>query len=182
MLGERTNKKISPIYYNYGNKLLNYTKRLILKNNVYDSYTHEYLGDYLRFQRDYNNLNLMPLYNCFSNRACENLKISGEITEVITKGTKRENRVVTEHKTNFIFDTKDTNYKIYMVPVKLFQNYTIAIDSNQPIEMCCGIYNNYQDTRDKFENLPKLTYQKINQSQFTKPFLYTKLNIASLES
>jgi hypothetical protein len=121
----------------------------------------------------------MPLYNCFSNRACEKLKISAEIVETVNRGTN--NKILTKYTTKFTFDTSDPNYKIYMVPVKLFQDYTIAIDSDQPIELCCGIYSNYQDIRTKFDNLPKLTYQKVNQSQFTKPFLYTKINLESLE-
>jgi hypothetical protein len=62
--------------YTYGDKLLNYTKNLYITNNVYDSYTHEYLGDYLRFKRDYLDINLMPLYNCFSNRTCDKLDLS----------------------------------------------------------------------------------------------------------
>ena len=141
-------------FYNYGEPLLNYTKKLILKNNIYDSYTHEYLGDYLRFQRDYLGINLMPLYNCFSNRECPELHINNN---------------------SFTFDTSDKRYKIYMLPVKLFKKYTIAIDSDFPIELCCGLYSNTQDTSTKSNKLVGLTYQKINYSQFSQPFLYTKL-------
>ncbi|MBP5468708.1 MAG: hypothetical protein J6Z11_05635 [Candidatus Riflebacteria bacterium] len=116
------------------------------------------MGDYLRFQRDYNNINLMPLYNCFSDRPCNSLDISFGIN-----GTK------------VTFNTKDTNYKIYMLPIKLFQNYTIAIDSETPIELCCGLYGNYQDERDRFIAIPSKTYQKFTSCKFNKPFLYTKL-------
>jgi hypothetical protein len=42
-----------------------------------------------------------------------------------------------------------------MIPIKLFQQYTIALDASGPIEMCCGVYGEYQDTREKFKHLPK---------------------------
>ena len=149
--------------YTYGDKLLNYTKNLKINSNVYDSYTHEYLGDYLRFHRDYLNLNLMPLYNCFSNRACKKLHLQWAI-----KTTEGDNTIVN-------FDSSDSNFKIYMLPVKLFQRYTIAIDSSTPIEMCCGLYGDYQDNRTKFINLPKYTYKKVTKSIFSQPFIYDAL-------
>lgn len=57
-------------------KILNHTKNLKITTNSYDYYTHEYLGDYLRFQRDYYDIDLMPLYNCFNDRQCDLLDIS----------------------------------------------------------------------------------------------------------
>jgi len=215
--------------YEYGKKVLNYTKNLKITNNVYDSYTHEYLGDYLRFQRDYNNINLMPLYNCFSNRACERLYLNvtnifqaaeyarvvdqSKFTSIdayinyyvivdsqytlVTQRNKYELGITPytdnsdsdssddpttayeiskpEISTTFIFDTNDKTHKIYMVPVKLFKEYTIAIDSNAPIEFCCGLYDHYQDTREKFSSIPGLTYKKIAKSHFNQPFLYSEL-------
>ena len=238
--------------------ILNYTKNLQIKGNSYDSYTHEYLGDYLRFQRDYNNINLMPLYNCFSNRPCDRLDISfnaittqsGQIeavaeeaeyntdptrsagarttkvlsTDAAGKGlsifdverkkfveikdentvnwiNENETKIEREAGTNATgvpdfqslrtfklyklgpssiskkikFNTSDTDYKIYMVPVKLFAEYTIAIDSEKPIEICCGLYGDYQDTRDRFKKIPEATYKKYTISRFGQPFLYTKL-------
>jgi hypothetical protein len=62
-----------------------------------------------------------------------------------------------------------------MIPVKLFQKYTIAIDSAYPIEMCCGIYGDYQDKRSKFVNIPKYTYKRVATSLFSQPFLYDLL-------
>lgn len=150
----------APKFYTYGQKILNYTKNLKINSNVYDSYTHEYLGDYLRFQRDYYDLNLMSLYNCFSNRACDKLNLKWYLN----------------NNTEVVFNTDDTNYKIYMLPVKLFQTYTIAIDSSQPIELCCGIYGDYQDTREKFNSIPQYTYKKISHSIFSQPFIFDLLD------
>lgn len=161
-VGSRQSGLAHDHFYVYGEYIKNYTKNLVIKDSVYDSYTHEYLGDYLRFQRDYNNINLMSLYNCFSNRACPKLSITGP---------------------NFSFNTADTQYKIYMIPVKLFRVYTIAIDCEQPIEICCGLYGNYQDTREKYSRLPSYTYQKIVGSKFSSPSLYTKiLNLGRAEN
>ena len=154
----------APRNYNYGDKILNYTKTLKLNSNIYDSYTHEYLGDYLRFHRDFLGLNLMPLYNCFSNRACDKLKLNWTI------------KTTSNAEVSVSFDTSDPNYKIYMVPVKLFKTYTIAIDSEYPIEMCCGIYGDYQDKRVKFNNIPKYTYKRVTHSQFSTPFIYDLLD------
>lgn len=166
----RTNdiKPVALYRYTYGDKLLNYTKTLKITSNTYDSYTHEYLGDYLRFQRDYLGLNLMSLYNCFSNRACDKL----DFQWTIGGG---------ETATSVSFNSADPNFKIYMIPVKLFQKYTIAIDSTVPIEMCCGVYGDYQDNRSKFATLPINTYKKLSNSSFSQPFLYDML-AADLES
>ena len=122
---------LTPIQYSYGQKILNYTKNLKIQNNIYDSYTHEYLGDYLRFHRDFANINLMPLYNCFSNRACQHLDLTFDIG----------NDYKAVFKTDHTFET--TLYKYFMVPVKFFKEYTIAIDSSASVEVCCCIYDQY---------------------------------------
>jgi hypothetical protein len=142
---------------------LNYTKNLEIRNNIYDTYTHEYLGDYLRFIRDYHGINLMPLYNCFSNNSCHNLDLEIKISDKYTAK----------------FNTKDKRYKIYAVPVKLFQKYTIAIDSGSDVEMCCGIYDTKlaEEHKDNgiFSSIPGATYQFYNCMSYTQPKLYTKL-------
>ena len=76
--------------------LLNiFQKNLIINNNIYDSYTHNYLGEYLRFQKHYNKLDLMSLYNCFSNETPKLLNISSS-------------------NPLFSFDTQEYGYKIYV--------------------------------------------------------------------
>ena len=158
-----TAKPYAKIPYSYGQKILNYTKNLQIQNTIYDSYTHEYLGDYLRFQRDFANINLMPLYNCFSNRACPRL----DLTFTLTNGYE------VKFKTDQSFET--TLYKYYMVPVKFFKDYTIAIDSDASIELCCCVYDEYQNIDTDFADIPRLTYQCFSDLQFKTPVLYTKL-------
>lgn len=156
-------KLVEPIRYSYGQKILNYTKNLQIQNTIYDSYTHEYLGDYLRFHRDFANINLMPLYNCFSNRACPYLDLEFAVSNTYTA----------KFKTDQSFE--NTLYKYYMVPVKFFKNYTIAIDCMSGIEMCCCIYDKYYNQDSKFNDIPRLTYQYFGDLQFKTPKLYTGL-------
>lgn len=114
----------------YDNKFVaNYTRKFQIKNNIYDSYTHNYLGDYLRFLRDYKHINLMPLYNCFSNEMPERLYLE------LSASTE-------------VFDSADTTSKIYMVPVKSNTTYTIAIENPATTTMCFGFYGKYQNTED----------------------------------
>lgn len=61
------NKKTIIAQYRYNHPYINLTKTLKLQNNIYDDYTHRYLGNYLRFIRDYFDINLMSLYNCYDN-------------------------------------------------------------------------------------------------------------------
>ena len=153
-------------YYIYGQKILNLTKNLKIDNNLYDSYTHEYLGDYLRFQRDYNNLDLMSLYNCFSNRVCSQLDYSF----YVGGGFKAT------------FNTRDTNFKIYMLPVKLFKEYTIALECDSDVELCCGVYGAYQNTSERFVNLPRQTYKWFSNMNFNSPKLYSELlNLSDID-
>lgn len=158
----------TPKGYAYNLKVRNYTKNLKIQNNVYDSYTHEYLGDYLRFQRDYRNINLMPLYNCFSNTLCPRLNISFDVVEDVIDNVTNK---VTKKGYVAKFDTRETNYKIYMIPIKLFQKYTIAIDCFTDVEVCCGFYGKYQ-YGSAYDTIAEDTYRCFNSMLFNKPVLY----------
>lgn len=152
-------------HYDRGMKLLNASRTLQVKNNIYDSYTHEYLGDYLRFIRDYDRINLMPLYNCFSNTRSTNLNLS-----------------IAAYNT--VFDASDTRYAIYSIPVRLFQDYTIAIDCDQPIECCCSFASVASDgpgltgtstVKQLSDKLSTQTYMRYPSSHFSQPVLFTGL-------
>ena len=158
----------TPKGYTYNLKIRNYTKNLKIQNNVYDSYTHEYLGDYLKFQRDYRNINLMPLYNCFSNTLCPRLNINFDVVEDVIDGATNK---VTKKGYVAKFDTRETNYKIYMIPIKLFQKYTIAIDCFTDVEVCCGFYGKYQ-YGSAYDTIAEDTYKCFNSMLFNKPVLY----------
>ena len=127
----------------------NLYSHLIIRNANYDTYTHEYLGEYLRFLRDYHNLDLMPLYNCFSNNL---INISYSKT----------------------FDTA-AGYKVYAIPVKFFKEYTLAIDCFSDIEIFCGYYNNGLYELDNETDLYTQTHVLISNVGFNKPVIYDKL-------
>lgn len=171
------------LHYHHNKEELNYTKKFQIKNNIYDSYTHEYLGQYLRFLRDYYELNLMPLYNCFSNNICSNLYLKFNIylpsflSEASLISLAKTGLTETNiNKKEVIFDSNDSRYKIYMLPVKLLNQYTIAIDSDLPVELCCGFYNSYLNENPKLTSISPFTYMKVNQTAFNKPFLFNKLS------
>ena len=162
--------KSSLHHYSFNDPLLNMTKNFIIKDNIYDNYTHKYLGNFLRFIRDYTGINLMQLYNCFSNEIPLNLDIRFELN----------------NKQLINISSKDTNYRYYILPVKLCKEYTIAIENTSAIEMFCCYYdgNNLIDgvshsgeeiNTNSNKKLASLTYKKINNSFFNKPFLYDNL-------
>ena len=98
--------------YHRGKPYDNLTKNLILKSNYYDQYTHEYLGDYLRFIRDYDGVNLMPLYNCYSGVVFNSLK-----------------EYLQDFGRQSLHLSDDGSYNYYVFPVKLNQLYTIKVNS-----------------------------------------------------
>lgn len=138
------------------------TRRLNSPGGRYDTLTHEYLGDYLRFLRDYHNINLLSMYNCFNNKIYNNINISCDLNTT----------------SKISFNSKDANYRIYAFPVKLFENYTIAIDCNHSIELFCGLYNTVLDESDTGKDLIKKTYKKLNSTIFHQPELYDKLDVS----
>ena len=159
--GKPTWRKSADVFYTSDKTVRGLTRSLYNQSTTYDTETHEYLGEYLRFLRDYNNVDLMPLYNCFSN------KIYNNIDFAFNSGNNKK----------AVFDSQDSSYKIYAIPVKLFASYTIAIDCSQEIEMFCGLYSTGLDMSAKGEKLASKTYEKVSKTLFKQPFLYEKLSL-----
>ena len=151
----------------------NYYKQLKFTGNSYDSHTHEYLGDYLRFIRDYKGLNLMSLYNCYSNSFPRNMYYESKPSNSENTGTEQNNKTKTP---SFVFDTTDPSYKIIMVPVKANKVYTIALDCSISYEIACGFYDRSLITNLSSDFMEK-TYKRISSSSFSSPYLYDGLVI-----
>lgn len=160
-------RRVSTAFYDSDKVLHGLTKTLCSPGHSYDTITHEYLGEYLRFLRDYYNINLMSLYNCFNNKICNNIYFSFIMNPDAEKIAQKK----------VTFDSQDSKYRIYAIPVKLFENYTVAIDCSNGVELFCGLYNTNLDTSNKASDLISRTYKKINKALFNQPFLYDKLAV-----
>jgi len=147
--------------YVYNRPYLNITKNLIIYNNIYDSYTHRHFGEYLRFQRDYNNVDLMSMYNCCDGVFANNINIK-----------------IGETKTF----CDDEGYKVYCFPAKFNRKYTIGIDCSSKIEVVAGFYNNdkvIDALDDSFvsisDKIYKSSYNTYASVSMNRPVLYENL-------
>lgn len=94
--------------YYFGERNDKFCRNFLSSSEGYDYKTHEKLGQYLRSLRDMYGLNLLPLYNCFSNQLLRNI-----------------------HITNSSVDRTSADYstKVYKVPIRFNTDYTICMDN-----------------------------------------------------
>ena len=146
----KNNKEKRVSVYNYGEKYLNITSNLRIDNQVYDRYTHRYLGNYLRFLRDYKGIDLMSMYNCFDGEAF--------------KGQFKVNDVI------FGNNDKNITYKIPITKKAL----TIKFFSDNLVNMCIYVDSNetYTSKNNKNEDVQIAYKQTIAE----KTFLNKKTN------
>lgn len=154
-------RRMGSLSYGFGKPYLNITGTFRNGSMIYDAQTHKYLGDYLRFIRDETGLDLMSMYNCFSNMEASGVSISSP-------------------SGGFSFSSSDASYNIYVVPVRAFNDYSIALSSTQPVEAVACIYdggvNDIFGGGMKFYNS---TYVRIPYSRMHEPYLYRKLDRSS---
>ena len=147
---------ISP--YSYNMEMLNVTKNLEMTSSTYDTYTHEYLGEYLRFMRDFKKVDLMSMYNCFCGRMPVRVFFGG------SKDRERPNLPIE-------INTDNKNFNYYIVPIKFNKKYSIALDSEVRYEMCAILYGScfIDATPNK---LITESYRTVSGSKLTNPYVY----------
>ncbi len=167
--GERAAYKVITEYY-FGEKNDKLCTNYISNSEGYDSITHERLGKYLRSLRDMYDLNLMPLYNCFSNQVLQAHHISN---------TKVERTAA------------DYNTKIYKVPIRFNTDYTICMDNlgvttfapafiknNNLVLLNNTRFGNNVDATNKYIRLHRTNViQHVANSRFKAPFILRYNNV-----
>lgn len=137
--------------YCFGKKYANITKNLNFTSLLYDSYTHEYLGDYLRFYRDFKGVDLMSMYNCFGGSLAKNVNIPP-------------------------FDSNDDGFVIYRIPVKFNSVYTIGLDCSAQVEFMACLYANGRPVDLEYQsNMQRATRFKASGCRISHPLVYDKL-------
>lgn len=145
--------------YVYNRYYGNLTTNLRMTSNIYDTYTHKYLGRYLRFVKDFYDLDLMSMYNCFTNETVKNTSISFSYKD----------RTVD-------FSTSDVSSDIYCVPVRFGEKYTIGINSSTPIEVVAVFYKNGRLIDNVgSDSLFSSTYNMERSISIQNPVVYDKL-------
>lgn len=101
--------------YTFGKFYKGFTTNFINKQNYYNTALHEALGNYLRFYNDYYNIDLLPLYNCFSNRYVDSFSLPISYNDSLNTFEGAAAKVAT---------------RTLAVPVKNNKSYQIAIESS----------------------------------------------------
>lgn len=133
---------------------------------LYDSDTHYALGQYLRYIRDMNDLDLMPYYNCYSGESSDKIRIKDSIDE---------NNIAHEHIE--LDNNIDDGLVTYIAPIKLNQEYSIYYDCNIPFKVIPAYYDGIKAVRVKDTNGNYLHSVTVNQCNKKQPYIFSAINI-----
>lgn len=148
--------------------------------DYYDSYTHEYLGLYLKWLRNKTGLNIMPLYNQFSNRYTDKIRLDSDST------TKKLKVVPVDMDANVT-----SRPYVALVPLSFDTVYTVAYESVFPTKVYpvlfgTNLLTNHHNLQDRTSTELAYMTQLLdfkpmfrNQSFFDKPF---KVMVPSLSA
>lgn len=164
--------------YVYNESYGNLTTNFRITSNIYDSHTHRYLGKYLRFLKDYKDLDLMSMYNCFSNEQLKNVNLTLKGNNYAIKkydsSTKSYVNVKIEINDNFLCNDDANN--VYCIPVRFGQKYTIAVNCSLPISVIACFYKSGRIVDLKTnDDLYGHTYKCVRNCSLNKPYIYTNL-------
>ena len=115
--------------YRFGKRYLNITTNYISNKMYYDSDLHEQLGWYLRAYRDFYQIDLVPLYNCFSNRY---ITAFGLPVQPNVEGVDAALNPINVDTVPY-----DENYKIIAFPILFDTKYTIKFYDNIQDQVKC---------------------------------------------
>lgn len=117
--------------YHFGEKNDKLCTNYISNTEGYDALTHERLGKYLRSLRDMYDLNLMPLYNCFSNQIFQSHHIINDCIYDITYDsiTGKKKTYVVGNNSKVEKSNIEYNTKVYKIPIRFNTDYTICMDN-----------------------------------------------------
>lgn len=138
--------------YIEGNEYPGVTSKFVSESSYYDSNTHYYLGQYLRYLRDVYNIDLMCYYNCFN-------AVYNDFYRIVKNNNKY---ILSNRNIKKIAD----NYKLLLIPIKVDKKYLIYGNCALPI---IGGY-------DYFTNDLEIADDK-GSSQFSNAFSITNLTM-----
>lgn len=144
--------------YTLGDRVRKITYEYTNRCNYYDGDTHRYLGDYLRFYRDYTGINLMPFYNCFSYKTSNKFFFS---------------------KNGAVVDGENKYYTMHLIPIRYNRTYTIAIDCDDEIQYRAVLYGEYGLLPQNGNSSSKYLFSDLHEtshtrslSRYSEPFTY----------
>ncbi|WP_300924714.1 hypothetical protein [uncultured Clostridium sp.] len=137
-------------------------------NLLYDTATHEYLGNYLRMLRDFDNIDLMPFYNCINGIVSNNIRIE---TTVSNETDSNGNNIIKLMPNIITNNTTEDNYKVLMASIRFNQDYTIYINSMLPCKITAICYDGVSQVSNYISETGT-GVEVLSTSSFSKPFVY----------
>lgn len=182
--GEKSAKfKVVSYYSSKKDRRYNYS--YMSTENYYDSKTHQYLGEYLRYIRNSIGLDLLPFYNCNSQQYIENIRLRKDSAKVTLY--PGDNLYPSEFlHPGYNVSTISTyekiessgNYKVLSIPIKFNKTYTVAVECNTDVVLRSVILSSdnhlIKNTKgdsylsDKLES----SYMYKASTRFDQPFVY----------
>lgn len=155
----------------------------------YDSDTHKHLGNYLRYLRDYKQIDLMPFYNCFNAHEIGDVYLNSSTTSLLYPA----NNLFPDYslypgilRTTTHDSSKDTYtlgyndaYRVVSVPIKFGKRYTIALECPGTVQLRSVIYNESGMVRipntenQYYSDLITDSHRVFNYTRFHEPFVYS---------
>lgn len=130
--------------YVEGKRYFGITSNFESNSSMYDSDTHEHLGNYLRMLRDLHDIDLMSYYNCWSGAYTDSIRLN--FTKKLDNDT---NDIISSFELLSHLDAKEDGKKVLIVPIKFNKEYTIFINSNVPVQLVAIYYDGLNPVKVK---------------------------------